>query len=368
MSFLKALSGDRDGIRTRLKSNEPASDTNLLLVITICIFLAMYLIAVVSLGEGFLKPQTFLNLFNENAALIVMSCGLSVVMVGAGIDISVGGVTALVCMSCVVYLDDHGGNVPGSIGVALAIGLAFGVAQGFLISYLEIQPFIVTLAGMFFARGMTTIVEVNPRSVENEAFNVIKNTRIILPGLGAANKNGTYVDAYIEIGVVIAIAVVLMLFICLKWTRFGRNLYAIGGNSHSALMLGIDLKRTKFISYILSGLLAGIGGYIYFMHTGYGAVTQASGAEMKAIAASIIGGTLLTGGVGNIVGTLFGVLSLGTINNIVTSIGLDGPWWTGITIGGMLCFFIVLQSIILGYRNRKRLLKKDNAKEESDGK
>jgi simple sugar transport system permease protein len=371
MSFLKSPAGGGEGVRTRLKSNEPASDTNLLLVITICIFLAMYLIAVVSLGAGFLKPQTFLNLFNENAALIVMSCGLSIVMVGAGIDISVGGVTALVCMSCVVYLDDHGGNVAGSIGVALAIGLAFGVAQGFLISYLQIQPFIVTLAGMFFARGMTTIVEVNPRSVENEAFNVIKNTRIILPGLGTLNKNGTYVDAYIEPGVVVALAVVAVLFICLKWTRFGRNLYAIGGNSQSALMLGINLKRTKFISYILSGLLAGIGGYIYFMHTGYGAVTQASGAEMKAIASSIIGGTLLTGGVGNIVGTLFGVLSLGTINNIVTSIGLDGPWWTGITIGGMLCFFIVLQSIILGYRNRKRISKKNNSsnsKEESDGK
>jgi simple sugar transport system permease protein len=328
----------------------------------------MYLIAVLTLGQGFLKPQTFLNLFNENAALIVLSCALSVVMVGAGIDISVGGVTALICMSCVVFLDDHNGTVFGSIGVALGIGLAFGLVQGFLIAYLEIQPFIVTLAGMFFARGMTTIVEVNPRAVENGAFIALKTTRIILPGLGSINKNGTYVAAYIEIGVVVALAVVVLLFVCLKWTRFGRNLYAIGGNPQSAMMLGINLKRTKFFSYVLAGLLAGIGGYVYFMHTGYGAVTQAQTAEMKAIASSIIGGTLLTGGVGNIVGTLFGVLSLGTINNIVTSIGLDGPWWTGITIGGMLCFFIVLQSIILGYRNRKRISKKSNSKEATDDK
>jgi simple sugar transport system permease protein len=317
----------------------------------------MYLLAMISLGAGFLKPQTFLNLLNENASLIILSCGLSIVMIGAGIDISVGGVTALVCMSCVVFLDDHGGNVFTSILLALGIGLAFGLVQGYLISYLEIQPFIVTLAGMFFARGMTTIVEVNPRSATNEAFNALKNTRIILPGLGSVNKNGTYVNAYIEIGVVIALAVVVLLFICLKWTRFGRNLYALGGSSQSAMMLGINLKRTKFLSYVLAGLLSGIGGYVYFMHTGYGAVTQASGAEMKAIASSIIGGTLLTGGVGNIIGTLFGVLSLGTINNIVTSIGLNGPWWTGITIGGMLCFFIVLQSIILSYRNRKRAKK-----------
>jgi simple sugar transport system permease protein len=357
MSFWKSLSNEGVNIRDRLRSKEPASDTNLLLIITIGIFVAMYLLATLSLGSGFLKPQTFLNLFNENAALIVLACGLSIVMVGAGIDISVGGVTALVCMSCVVFLDDHNGTVFSSILVALGIGLAFGLVQGYLIAYLEVQPFIVTLAGMFFARGMTTIVEVNPRSVENEAFNVLKSTRIILPGLGSINKNGTYVNAYIEIGVVVALAVVILLFVCLKWTRFGRNLYAVGGNSQSARMLGINLKRTKFFSYVLAGLLSGIGGYIYFMHTGYGAVTQASGAEMKAIAASIIGGTLLTGGVGNIIGTLFGVLSLGTINNIVTSIGLDGPWWTGITIGGMLCFFIVLQSIILFYRNRKRAKK-----------
>lgn len=340
----------------RLKSSEPTTDTNLLLIITICIFIAMYVLAMIFLGEGFLKAQTFLNLFNENAALILLSCGLSIVMVIGGIDISVGGVTALVCMSCVVYLDDYGGSFPGSVCVALGIGLAFGIVQGFLISYLEIQPFIVTLAGMFFARGMTTIVEVNPRSVENEAFNAVKDTRIILPGLGYVNRNGAYVDAYIEIGVVVALVTVVLLFAVLTWSRFGRNLYAVGGNSQSALMLGINLKQTKFFAYILCGLLAGLGGFVYFMHTGYGAVTQASGAEMKAIASSIIGGTLLTGGVGNIFGTLFGVLSLGTINNIVTSMGLNGPWWTGITIGGMLCFFIVLQSIILFYRNRKRTL------------
>jgi simple sugar transport system permease protein len=339
----------------RNMKREPLTDTNLLLAVTICIFAAMYVFSIFAFGGGFTRPQQFLNLFNENAALIILSCGLSVVMVGGGIDISVGGITALVCMSCVVGLDDKGFGIFGSVLLALAIGLAFGAIQGLLISYLDIQPFIVTLAGMFFARGATTMVEVKPRSVQNEAFKALREIEITIPGLGYEARNGNYIDARIELGVVIALLVVVIVFCILKWTRFGRNLYAGGGSIQSALMLGINVKRTKFFSYLLCGLLAGIGGYVYLMHTGSGSVTQATGAEMKAIAASIIGGTLLTGGVGNIIGTPFGVLSQGTINNIVVALKLKGPWWQGITTGVMLCFFIVLQSIILAYRNRRRI-------------
>jgi simple sugar transport system permease protein len=331
---------------------EPLTDTNLLLVVTICIFAVMYIFSIFVFGGGFTRPQQFLNLFNENAALIIISCGLSVVMVGGGIDISVGGITALVCMSCVVGIDDRGFGVFGSLLLAIMIGLAFGAAHGFLISFLEIQPFIVTLAGMFFARGATTMVEVKPRSVQNEMFNALRKIEITIPGLGYEARNGNYIDAKVELGVILALLIVAAVFCILKWTRFGRNLYAVGGNVQSALMLGINVKRTKFYSYLLCGLLAGIGGYVYLMHTGSGSVTQATGAEMKAIAASIIGGTLLSGGVGNVIGTLFGVLSQGTINNIVIALMLEGPWWQGITTGIMLCFFIVLQSIILRYRNR----------------
>jgi simple sugar transport system permease protein len=338
-----------------LNKREPLTDANLLLAVTIGIFFVMYVSSIFAFGGGFTRPQQFLNLFNENAALIIISCGLSVVMVGGGIDISVGGITALVCMSCVVGIDDKGFGVFGSLILAISIGLAFGVVQGFLSSYLEIQPFIVTLAGMFFARGATTMVEVKPRSVQNEVFNALRKIEIIIPGLGYKARNGNYIDARIELGVIIALLIVAGIFCILKWTRFGRNLYAVGGSAQSALMLGINVKRTKFCSHLLCGLLAGIGGYVYLMHTGSGSVTQATGAEMKAIAASIIGGTLLSGGVGNVIGTPFGVLAQGTINNIVVALRLEGPWWQGITTGIMLCFFIVLQSMILKYRNRRRI-------------
>ena len=328
------------------------SDTNLLLLITVIVFFLMYIGAIVFQGGGFLKPQTFFNILNANAALLIASCGLSIVMSTGSIDISVGGVAALVSMCCAVYLDHMGGNVVVSLLIAIGIGLAFGIVQGYLVAYLDIQPFIVSLAGMFFARGMTTIVHTNPFNVENKAFVALKDTRVVVPGMGTVNRIGKYVDAYVEIGVVVAVLLVILLFFVLRYTKLGRSFYAVGGNRQSALMLGINVKRTRFLAHLICGLLAGIGGYVYFLHVGSGAASHATGMEMNAIASSIIGGTLLTGGVGNIIGTFFGVMSLSTIQNIVSSAGLDQAWWTGITVAAMLCLFLVIQSVIMARKSR----------------
>ena len=260
---------------------------------------------------------------------------------------------ALVTMTCVVYLEDHTVSVLGSMLIALAMGLTVGVIQGFLVSYLNIQPFIVTLGGMFFAKGMTTIVSSAPRTITNTAFLALKDARIVIPGLGTYGKAGNFIPVRIEPGVIIALAIVLLIWAMCKWTRFGRNLYAVGGSSQSALMLGINVKKTKFFSYVLCGLLSGIAAYIYLLHTGAGNASNATSAEIQAIASSIIGGTLLTGGVGSVVGSLFGVLSLKTISNIVVASGLREPYWQSITTGLMLCFFILLQSIILKIRKNK---------------
>ena len=268
---------------TVLTRGSRLTDAKLLLIITICVFFVMYLCAVLFLGSGFKKPQTFFNILNENAALLILSCGMSLVMITGGIDISVGTLTALVCMSCAVNLDYQGGTVLTAILLALGIGTAFGLVQGFLIAYLEIQPFIVTLAGMFFAKGMTTIVNATQFNVENAAFKALKETRIYVPGMGSVNKLGAYVPAYVEIGVVVALVVVAVLFVVLRWTKFGRSVYAVGGS---------------------------------------------------------------------IIGTLFGVLSLSTIKNIVSSLGLDEAWWTNITVAAMICLFLVIQSLVLSRKNK----------------
>jgi simple sugar transport system permease protein len=334
------------------KRKEPLTDTQLLMTITICIFVVMYLLAMLLLQGGFLHAQQIFDLLNDNASLIIVSCGLTIVMIGGGIDISVGAVTSLVTMSSILYLNG-GGNVFMSVLLSLGIGLAFGLVHGFLISYLEIQPFIVTLAGMFFARGMTTILSVNPQKIDNEAFNAVRESKIEIPWLGYVAKNGNLVPARMELGVVIALVCVALVFVLLKFLKPGRNLYAMGGNQTSALMLGINVKRTRFMSYIISGVLSGISGFVLMLHTGAGNATNAAGMEMNAIASSIIGGTLLTGGVGNVIGTFFGTLTLTTIKKIVVSSGLKDPWWQSITTGGMLCFFILLQSIVLSRRNKK---------------
>lgn len=334
------------------KGGRSLTDTNLLLSITIVVFIVMYVFAMLFLGKGFLKWQTFFNILNANAPLLIVACGMSMVMICGSIDISVGGVVGLVTMCCAVNLDYQGGNPATALAIALGIGLVFGLVQGFLVAYLDIQPFIVSLAGMFFARGMTTIVHTEPFNVENEAFVALKNTRIYIPFLGSPNNSGVFVPSYVEIGVVVAVVLAVLLFVMLRWTSLGRSFYALGGNRQSALMLGINTKRSLFIAHLMSGLLAGIAGYVYIMHSGSGAVTNAAGMEMNAIASAIIGGTLLSGGVGNLVGTFFGVLSLSTIQNIVSSAGFDDAWWTKITVAAMICLFLVIQSVVLSRKKQ----------------
>ena len=331
----------------RLQKRFVMSDSNVLLTITIVVFFAMYAAAIVFLGSGFRKPNSFCNILNENAGMIILSCGMSIVMITGGIDISVGMMTALITMTCAVNLDMHGGNIFTALLISLGIGLAFGLVQGYLVAYLDIQPFIVSLAGMFFAKGMTTIVNANPINIQNAAFIAAKDTHILLKGIGYMNKKGKFITAYVEPGVIVALVIVVLLFVLLKWTKLGRSFYAVGGNAASANMLGINVRRTRFLAHLLCSTLAGIGGFVYVLHLGSGSVTNGQGAEMNAIASSIIGGTMLTGGVGNIIGTLFGVLSLNTIKQIVASMNLTDPWWKDITVAAMICLFLVVQKVVL---------------------
>lgn len=328
------------------------SDTSFMLMVTIGLFVAMYAAGmIVFANQGFAKPQMFLNLFITNAGLIVTSCGLTIVMITGDIDISVGSVTALVCMVSAYMMEMRGVSAYAAILMSLGIGLAFGLVQGFLVSYLDIQPFIVTLAGMFFGRGMTAIISKEMISIKNELFLTWAKYKIELP-FGVTNKSGVYQSSYIYPTVIVALAVLMLVVIILKYTRFGRRIYAIGGNKQSALMMGLNVRRTKFFAYVLSGFLAGLGGFLFCLNSSAGFVEQARGLEMDAISSSVIGGTLLSGGVGNPIGTLFGVLIKGTISSLITTQGTLSSWWVRIALSALLCFFIVLQSMIVS-RKRK---------------
>jgi simple sugar transport system permease protein len=338
-----------------MKQKHGLTDSNLLFLIAVCIFVILYALAVAFLGGSFHRVQGFADLLNNNAALIILTCGLSIVMVGGGIDISVGGVIAVVTAACAVYLDSNTGSVWISLVIALGIGLAFGLVQGFLVAYLEIQPFIITLAGMFFARGMATIITKYSHAVKLESFIALKDTKIEIEALGYTAKSGKLIPVTIDIGVIVALAVVLVAVFVLKWTRFGRNLYAVGGNSQSALTLGVNVKRTKFLSYLICGFLAGIGGFVFLLKAGSGYSQHAMFFEMKAIASSISGGTLLTGGVGNIIGSPVGVLALMTIDTIVRASGITTggrEYLQDITTGAMLFLALILQSVVLSRRGK----------------
>jgi simple sugar transport system permease protein len=276
-------------------------------------------------------------------------------MIGGGINISVGGVISLTVMACAMYLESSSStSILTTLLLALGIGLAFGLLQGFLISYLEIQPFIVTLAGMFLARGLTTILSVNPVKVTHERFLNLVKTKVEIAWLGYTAKNGALIPAKLEIGAVVALMVVVLVYLMLRYTRLGRNIYAIGGNQQSALMLGINVKLTRFWSYVLSGSLSGLAGFVFLMHKPAGNASVALRSEMDAIASSIIGGTLLTGGVGNVIGSFFGTMILGTIQKIIALSPLNASWWQEMANGAMLGLFIMLQSVILMRRHNKK--------------
>ena len=323
-----------------------------LLMVTVLLFVVMYVAGMIVFSDkGFAKPQMFLNLFISNAGLLVMAMGLTIVMIAGGIDISVGSVTALVCMVCAKQMETNGASAGMAVLIAIAIGLAFGLVQGFLISYLDIQPFIITLAGMFFGRGMTAIVSKDMIAIKNETFLAWANYKIYLP-LGSYSKKGNFIPAYIYPTVIIALLIFVVIAIIMKYTKFGRSVYAVGGNAQSALMMGLNVRRTKLKAYVLDGLLAGIGGFLFCLNSCSGFVEQAKGMEMDAISSAVIGGTLLSGGVGTPFGTVFGVLIKGTISSLITTQGTLSSWWVRIVLSALLCFFIVLQSIFSSMKKK----------------
>ena len=334
------------------------SSNTIMLLITIVLFCVLYGAGCVMYADkDFGRLQNFFNVLINNAGLLITACGVTCVMLTGGIDISVGSVCAMTCMFMAVGLSEWGLPSGVLIVLVLFIGIAFGFVQGFCISYLEIQPFIVTMAGLFFARGMTAVISTQQVSVPFESwFGQLSQIKISMPfNIGAyMNKKGVLVVPYLRITVVIALAVVLITFLMLRYTKFGRSLYAVGGNQQSAALMGLNVKKTRLMSHVLCSFYATLGGLCYCLNTMCGTPIQATGMEMDAISSAVIGGTLLTGGVGNIFGTLFGVMINGTISSLVKFNGKLVASWANIITAVLLCFFILLQSIFAKVKEKNK--------------
>ncbi len=336
--------------KTKLNGN------NVLLLITIILFAVMYLGGcLVYSGKGFAHLQTFLNILINNAGLICVASGMTCVMLTGGIDISVGSLVAVDCMLLAVGIEHWGMSSPVLMILILAIGLVFGLAQGYCVAYLKIQPFIVTMAGMFFARGMTAVLCTDQVSIVSDPlFTKLSSTKISIPFGGYVNKKGIYQVPYIRASVLVALLIVVVIFLMLRYTRFGRSLYAVGGNQQSATLMGLNVKSVTMRAYVLNSFLTSIGGICYCLNTMCGTTQQATGMEMDAISSSVIGGTLLTGGVGNVIGSLFGVLINGTISSLVKTNGKLISSWANIITAILLCFFIVLQAVFAKVKEAKK--------------
>ncbi|GGH12213.1 galactofuranose ABC transporter, permease protein YjfF [Paenibacillus segetis] len=291
---------------------------------------------------GFFSLQVLLNLLIDNSFLLIAAVGMTFVIVSGGIDLSVGSMIALTTMVSASLL--HQGWPPIIvIPVVLMIGILFGSVMGAIIHYFEIQPFIATLAGMFLARGLCYIISINTITIDNAFYTSMAQTKIKLTG-----------NNFISISVIIALFIVVMGVYLAHYTKFGRNTYAIGGNEQSSLLMGLPVARTKIMVFGFSGFCSSLAGIVFtfYMLSGYG--LHANGMELDVIAAVVIGGTLLTGGVGYVVGTFFGVMIQGVIQTIISFEGTLSSWWTRIVIGVLLLLFILLQRLLSEHRFTKR--------------
>ncbi|MFP5392889.1 MAG: galactofuranose ABC transporter, permease protein YjfF [Gammaproteobacteria bacterium] len=283
---------------------------------------------------GFLSTQVLLNLLIDNAFLLVLAVGMGFVILSGGIDLSVGSVLALTTMVSAWLLQVAHWNPVAVIALVLAMGALFGAGMGALIHYFKLQPFIVTLAGMFLARGLCYLISINSITIEDPLFLKMSQTQF------------EFFGAFVSPSALIALGMLVLAIWLAHFTAFGRGIYAIGGNEQSALMMGLPVARTKVLVYGFSGFCAALAGVLFsfYMLSGYG--LHAQGTELDAIAAVVIGGTLLTGGYGYIAGALSGVLVLGTIQTLIAFDGTLSSWWTKIVIGGLLFVFCVVQRLM----------------------
>jgi len=308
------------------------------LAVTVSLFLAMAGTGSV-LYDGFLAPQVFLNLLIDNAFLCIVAVGMTFVILTGGIDLSVGAVVALTTMISAQLVQRNGVSPWLVFPLVLAIGSLFGLLQGYLVQRFRLQPFIVTLAGMFLARGLCYLISTESISIANPVYSAIAQARVPMGS-----------NTSLSVSAIIAIAVVLAGMWIAHRTQFGRTVYAIGGSESSARLMGLPTDSTVIRVYMLSGLCAALGGVTltFYMQSGYS--LHAVGLELDAIAAVVIGGTLLRGGVGYVVGTLFGVLILGTIQTLIIFEGTLSSWWTRIVAGALLLAFCLLQRVLEAQR------------------
>lgn len=318
---------------------------NLSLVITISVFIIGYLICLLSF-PAFLSTRIVCNILTDNAFLGIVAVGMTFVILSGGIDLSVGAVIAFTGVFLAKMLGDWAIPPQFAIPIILIMGTCFGAFMGWLIDTLKIPAFIITLAGMFFLRGTSFLISEQSLPINDPVFSSLSRMSWHIIGGGRLSLLAIIMLIVVIIGIVLATR-----------TRFGNNVYAVGGNATSAELMGISIRRTTIGIYMLSTTMATLAGIVFAIYTSAGYPLAAVGVELDAIAAVVIGGTLLSGGVGTVFGSLFGVLIQGLIQTYINFDGTLSSWWTKIIIGILLFSFIGLQRLLSAFSENQKASK-----------
>lgn len=305
------------------------------LAATVIVFVALFLIGG-TMYRNFLSTLVLGHILADNAFIIIAAIGATFVILSGGIDLSIGSMIGFVGV-CMAVLDQAGWHPLASAALLLCFGILFGAMQGYLIDFCEIQPFIVTLAGLFLLRGACFMVSLDSVPIRHDFVQAFAMTRIPLPGRGFLTSSA----------IVMLLSLAVAIFIA-HFTRFGTNIYAIGGDKESARLMGVPIRRTTVMIYGLGGFYSALAGVIYALYTSSGYPRAGSTTELSAIAAVVLGGTLLTGGVGLVAGTVFGGMILGLISTLIIFHGSLNSAWIMISSGMLLFAFIVLHRFLVG--------------------
>jgi ribose/xylose/arabinose/galactoside ABC-type transport system permease subunit len=314
---------------------------------TVLLFIVAYFYGLAAF-PSMRDPQVFLNMFRNYPFLLISAVGMTFVILTGGIDLSVSGVVALTTVASAALL--RGGMHPALVIVLmLMMGIALGATMGSFIAFMKVQPFIATLAGMWFARGMCFFISDDAIAINNWWWKVLGQTKLLIPGLSdPATQTGDFISPL----VIVALMVVgVAIYVC-QFTRFGRSVYAVGGNEQSARLMGLPVETTKVAVYTISGFCSALAGLTLSIAVMSGHGLYAQMFELDVIASVVMGGTLLSGGTGYMFGTLFGVLVNVLIQTLIQFQGSLSSWWTKIVIGVLTLIFIGVQSQLAARRAR----------------
>ena len=320
----------------------------LMVLATIGIFLAIYIAGAVLYGDkGFTKLRTFTMLFVDNAYIGISAVGMTMVLITGGIDLSVAAVASLTGMFIAYGTSVLNIHPVICMAFSILVGILLGLGMGALVTYLKIPPFVATLTGMFLARGVCSLISRESISINNGLIDALAGWKLYLMKLDGGKWVKIKPVAYINLNVVLFIVMIIIGTIILQKTRFGRNVYAVGGNEQSARLMGLPVDKTKMMVYGFNGFCSALAGIAYALYVKSGWNLALQGGELDVISAAVIGGVLLSGGVGYMIGTFFGVLLKAVIPSLITFNGTLSSWWGKIITGALVLLFVALQQIVM---------------------